>query len=284
MALQTCVVVRQSEQSVTLVCDDQEGTSRECVLSVDEWQELNRLIDSSTRFRFSRGYRAATEIALRDATSVKIGESEWLPEPEQSYSYAFLPFPSRPERGFWEVLDERRSKRSYRHLDCQSLATVLYECNRVLSSWPSPKGFPCESRVSPSAGARHPLLVNLVVDDKIGAPRGGLYRYHPHCHAVSALSLEREHARRILTSISREHENAPAVVIVFTASVQRTLSRYPNGTSLIFQDCGALATIHSLCASALGLSSCILSAPNLCPDVWSRLCPHETLVGGIALG
>jgi hypothetical protein len=63
----------------------------------------------------------------------------------------------------------------------------------------------------------------------------------------------------------------------------RTLSRYPEGMSLIWRDAGALlATVH-LVASDLGLSSCIVGTSGvLRTDHAGPLGPVD--VGAVALG
>jgi hypothetical protein len=92
----------------------------------------------------------------------------------------------------------------------------------------------------------------------------------PGLEAASAA----EEAQRVL---GVDHP-LPAVVFL-VANLSRTLSRYPAGTSLVWRDAGVLLGLLHLCASDIGLGSCIAGMSGALP-----LDLPLVDVGAIALG
>jgi SagB-type dehydrogenase family enzyme len=77
-------------------------------------------------------------------------------------------------------------------------------------------------------------------------------------------------------------QQPPVAAIVIVASFVRTLLRYPAGTVHVWRDAGALlATLH-LCATDIGLRSCITGGVGLLrADRWDEM---TTDVGAVVLG
>jgi SagB-type dehydrogenase family enzyme len=163
------------------------------------------------------------------------------------------------ERPFAEVLTSRRSQRSFGPMTLAELASVLVPSARVQRWWEAPDGYTATERPTPSAGGRHPLELVLLALNVQGLGPG---LWHFDAAACDLLRAEPQNGAgpatlaAVLTAL--EGDGTPAAAIFAVADFARTLSRYPNGMSLVFRDAGALlATLH-LCASAAGLPSCIV--------------------------
>lgn len=157
-----------------------------------------------------------------------------------------------------EVLEHRQSQR---HLDppsLEDLATVLVRSGRIIDWDYDDRGVETSYRPYPSAGAVHPLTIDVIADDVAGlAP--GCWEFDPfRCdltpsrHTAEAINR----ARTLITAAA----NVPTVPasLVLIANPARTLQRYPNGTAHLWRDAGVLlATLH-LAASDIGLGSSIV--------------------------
>jgi SagB-type dehydrogenase family enzyme len=164
-------------------------------------------------------------------------------------------------RAFAEVLASRRSQRSFGPMSLTDLASILLPSARIQGWWEAPDGYTAMQRPTPSAGGRHPLELALLAV-KIDGVRPGLWHFD-----AAACDLVRAEASEGVASVALEEvlaalegDSTPAAAIFVIADFGRTLSRYPNGMSLVFRDAGALlATLH-LCASDAGLASCIVGS------------------------
>ena len=281
--IKSIFVTSSDAREATLVCDDEAETSLALHLNACEWRAFREII-GACQVLGEAPLSASTLAAIRDSLSVGPREVSWNDETrDEGGELIFLPIAGVGSKSFEEVLLERRSNRVYAELSENDLGAILLGCNQIRSSWRSPMGYSCTSRPSPSAGARHPLNVNVVVGKGLGAcVPVGVYRYHPECHALLLRSAGSYCS--VLDKVEAEHGSRPPVVLVFTAQIQRTLSRYPRGMSFIYLDAGALIGTHALAAAALGLAACPLAAPLLDPDFWECLCDSELPITGMALG
>jgi SagB-type dehydrogenase family enzyme len=162
-------------------------------------------------------------------------------------------------RPFADILASRRSQRSFGPMTLADLADVIVPSARVQRWWKAPDGYTATERPVPSAGGRHPLDLALLALNVHGV-EPGLWHFDPALCDLVRADLPTDVGRAALAEVLRafEGDGTPAAAIFVIADFSRTLSRYPNGMSLVFRDAGALlATLH-LSASASGVASCIV--------------------------
>jgi len=182
---------------------------------------------------------------------------------------------------FASVLARRRSVRACAPPTLGALATVLIRCLRVVEWRSEPNGYVTSHRPVPSAGARHPIDIHLLAAEVDGLASGA-WLFDPLTCELVRTTGEHEPALQVLGRIVGEHKPPAAVVAV--AHLDRTLSRYPDGLSLVWRDAGALlATLH-LCATDVGLASCIVGATGVvrCDPTTSAVDLGSMIVGSPA--
>lgn len=163
-----------------------------------------------------------------------------------------------------DVLQRRVSKRSFHTMSLEDLATVLVRSGRIIEWMEGPDGYQTSHRPVPSAGARHPLELKVITLDVIELEQG-LWNFDPvKCELVKAeISIEKLTTTVSILKEVGHIESGPAAIILLVAHFARTLSRYPNGASLVWRDVGVLASILHLCATDIGLASCIVGASQV---------------------
>jgi SagB-type dehydrogenase family enzyme len=162
-------------------------------------------------------------------------------------------------RPFADVLASRRSERSFAPITLTELASVLVPSARIQDWWEAPDGYAATERPTPSAGGRFPLDLVILALDVHGLEPGLWHLDAAHCDLVRT-ETSNDSARAALGKVraALEGNATPAAAIFATANFGRTLRRYPNGMSLVFRDAGALLATMHLCASGVGLHSCIV--------------------------
>lgn len=162
-----------------------------------------------------------------------------------------------------EVLDQRRSDRELHPIALEDLATLLVRSARIITCTYDEQGIETSYRPHPSAGALHPLTIEVIADDVTGLIPG-CWSFDPfRCDLVrSARPTEAiARARQRIADAARTSDLPATIVIV--AHPARTLSRYPAGTAHVWRDAGALlATLH-LAAIDLGLASSIIGTSGV---------------------
>jgi SagB-type dehydrogenase family enzyme len=110
-------------------------------------------------------------------------------------------------------------------------------------------------RLSPSAGALHPIEVLLV----IGTVNPRIARYDPLGHSLDLLRLRDASAMHDLLAKVREIvPQANGTTIVLVGDERRVGAKYENPESLFWRDAGALLQTMSLVATANRLACCFL--------------------------
>lgn len=207
---------------------------------------------------------AATLAAVAEARLLGPRESSFVPSISESGAgegerIRLASLVRSTERPFADILASRRSERSFGPMRLADLANVLVPSARVQRWWEAPDGYTATERPAPSAGGRHPLELSLLALNVHGLGPG-LWHFDPVVCDLVRADLPDDVGRTALAEVlaALEGDGMPAAAIFAVADFARTLSRYPNGMSLVLRDAGALlATLH-LCATAAGLSSCIV--------------------------
>ncbi|MHB2083271.1 nitroreductase family protein [Pseudomonas asiatica] len=181
------------------------------------------------------------------------------------------------DEGILNLLDHRRTRRTFSDLSEGQLGQLLWRCSRTQSIAASDYGFDLELRPTPSAGAMHPIHLLL---HRPGAPNWRRYDSRRHGlvelpESAEALAGLEEHCHDVLRS---EH----ATRLLFVAEPGKTCAKYQNGESLIWRDAGALLAVMAIIADALDYSFCPLGITG---EPWAgRLAPEGVLMGvGVAL-
>lgn len=167
-----------------------------------------------------------------------------------------------------DVLEGRHSSRAFGPTTLAQVATLLMRSGRVRDWTTVEDGYQASHRPAPSAGARHPFDLHLVVARRVEGLDVGIYLFDAVAGALVARG-QADGEPEVLLSRLGDHLGAPSVpaaAIFLVGYVDRTLSRYPAGMSLAWRDAGALLQTLHLCASDLRLRSCIAGTCGLLRD------------------
>jgi SagB-type dehydrogenase family enzyme len=159
-------------------------------------------------------------------------------------------------RGFYEVLDARRSGRamSEEALGIEEVAALLHRATRVLPA--GDVGPDQLRRPYPSAGGIHELEFYLAVD-RCNGLASGFYHYGGDRHALVALPESETYARMMLEYCAQawgQPGQLPQAMVVIASRMPRLARKYEGiAYRLSLLDAGvALQTLH-LVATELGL-------------------------------
>lgn len=250
--------------------------------------ELHRALTSSPN-GVQDELGAGTRAALHQASLVTpvIGVTDH--EPRRSETTESVRRAARPlaSISIEEALARRGSTRTLLPPTAEDIITVLFHSARVRAAWYAADGFLATSRPSPSAGARHPFELSVVIGRSVDV-EPGVYSFDPLRCELRCASRDPLAIRKLLdrSASLMGQEDAPPAVIYLFADLRRTLSRYPLGISLVFRDAGALLATMALTASAAGLGTCILASActGTLNEVLQRPSPYFADLGSVALG
>jgi SagB-type dehydrogenase family enzyme len=173
-------------------------------------------------------------------------------------SRLYLPVPSETGfRSFMSVIASRRSRRELRGVPTDKLSALLWHAAKTRRSWVEPSGAIWQHKPVPSAGGRHPIDLLLIG----GPPHLGMaVRYDSLAHALVGIDVPDPTA--LVALVEEVHTILPAAseatIVVFAAQIDKTLSKYECGESLVWRDAGAMDATMNLVAEALGLGYCAL--------------------------
>lgn len=164
-----------------------------------------------------------------------------------------LPEPaSLPRIDFSTVLDLRRSQNGD-SLDVNKLSTLLFHATRQRDAGLGRFERTWKSRPSPSAGGLHVLQLLAI---PVGFGITGVHDVEKH----RLLAYNDDKSVKHLNALSLEKLTGAksGTTLQFFADQQELESCYENSSSLLWRDSGALSTVISLVATALGLTSVTL--------------------------
>jgi SagB-type dehydrogenase family enzyme len=167
-----------------------------------------------------------------------------------------------------DLLERRHSSRAFGPAKLTQLATLLMRSGRVRDLTIVEDQYQASHRPAPSAGARHPFDLHLVAGDRVGGLDPGAYVFDAVAGALVA-QAEADVTPEALLSRLVEHlgsQTTPAAAIFLVGYLDRILSRYPAGMSLAWRDAGVLLQTLHLCATDLGLRSCIVGTCGILRD------------------
>lgn len=183
------------------------------------------------------------------------------PDAFKSYPDAIkveLPDPERSAgKGLWEVIQKRRSERSFRKIPLQ-----LKEVSQLLwaSQGVTARSGPYYLRSSPSAGALYPVETYVIVNAVEGI-QPGIYHYGVREHVLELLSPGAFGLQSARAALDQDMVSQAAIVFIWTAVFARSKWKYgERAFRYIYLDAGHIAENLALAAVALGLGSCQIAA------------------------
>ena len=177
-------------------------------------------------------------------------------------TYSVEPQPLPPPRSVsgkdaLEVIASRRSRRSlHGPIDILDVSTILYYTVGITGKawWGGPK------RSYPSAGALQPIEAYIVAYDVTGLEKG-LYHYNPGLHALERLGDAPSREEMSYVSLEQEHVGNAPLVLILTAVIARTASKYGyRSYRYVHWDAGHAGENVYLVVEALGLGTVAVGA------------------------
>lgn len=201
----------------------------------------------------------------------------------QPFTWPDGPFHALPEiedvgdEGIFNLLDHRRTRRTFSALNEEHLGQLLWRCARTQSIADSDYGFDLELRPTPSAGAMHPIHILVHRPDE-----SNWSRYDSRRHGLVKLPAPAETFAAFEEECHKTLPAARATRLLLVAEPGKTCAKYQHAESLIWRDAGALLAVMAVIAEALDYSFCPLGITG---EPWaSRLAPAGVLIGvGVAL-
>lgn len=161
----------------------------------------------------------------------------------------------QPIINFAEVLDIRRSARSFSPVSIELLSELLFLAARVKEHVTDEYGCLQSYRPTASAGALHPIEIFVSSRKLFGDNQ--LLRYDPFNHMLQFHNLNSDCCDELRSHLSSSFPNSSECAVIWLiAFPDRTSSKYENYSSLVWRDAGALANTLHLTCTFLGLNSC----------------------------
>lgn len=256
------------EDGVLWACDDEGQSRRVCDSKVDALYEWWAHAPSQEPFD---GRTAAVLADLGQARSVRpVSNSRAVSAfpALKGEKIALGPLALPESQRFSDVLRSRHSARIFGSVSLSAIATLLVRCARLQDAKTVNDGYDASHRPVPSAGGRHPFEVLLLSDARVECLEAGVYALNPVDCTLTAHPQDEFSAELILGRIGERlgSPSPPPAAICLVAHLDRTLSRYPSGMSLIWRDAGALLQTLHLCAVDLSLRSCVVGTCGLLRD------------------
>lgn len=181
------------------------------------------------------------------------------------------------DTGILNLLDHRRTRRTFNALSAAQLGQLLWRSARTQAIAESNYGFDLELRPAPSAGAIHPIHILTHLP---GTPNWS--RYDSHRHGLVELAGSVEAFGGLVEQCHQILPTDQATRLLFVAEPGKTAAKYQHGESLIWRDAGALLAIMAVIAEALDYTFCPLGITG---EPWAgRLASPGVLTGvGVAL-
>lgn len=181
---------------------------------------------------------------------------------------------------FIDVLLTRSSSNKLSSISLVEISELLYNTAKIQNLEQSDSGFLITKRMTPSAGARHPidLLISPFQDNRV------LFYYNPLDHSLNEIQIDPLLAKNFFDEVNENVSLQEACLIWFSIQPQKTSSKYENPESLYWRDAGALLYCIQIVANFLNLKSCPLG--TLASKSFYKLFNTQSLIpgGGMLIG
>lgn len=183
---------------------------------------------------------------------------------------------------FWDVINNRRSNRSFQQLSLQQISNLLWVSAKVKNISVQENGYILTQRPNASAGARHPIdiiiLSPLLENDCF-------FYYNPFEHSLNKLLLDDKLIEEFTNHLDAIIKVTNGTIIWFIAHPSRTEAKYNDPLSLIWRDAGTLIHSIEVVCSGFAINSCAVGTLGE-PYISKMFSSHGNLfgVGGIIVG
>ncbi len=162
------------------------------------------------------------------------------------------------EAPFFETLRRRRTTRelSGKSISFNEMSRLAYYTWGRISSYKTREFGELLHKISPSAGARHPIETYAIVNNVEGI-EPGIYHYSVRDHALELLKAGDFRERCITLTAGHSWTRNASALFIMTAVVARTAWKYrvPRVYRAFLLDAGHLSQSFLLVATALGLGA-----------------------------
>lgn len=157
-----------------------------------------------------------------------------------------------------EALESRSSVRQLGPINFEALGTILYYSARVKDTHYNEDNYLKSFRPYCSAGARHSLELFCLTSKTTGM-EDGMWYFDPFQLKLILIEIPSSYIESMYKKTEKLLDgNSPNVIILSLSILERTLSRYKNGLSLIWRDTGNLFATMALVCEGLQLKTCQL--------------------------
>jgi SagB-type dehydrogenase family enzyme len=217
------------------------------------------------------------EIIKLPEPAVRISEIGFEQHTYGQRGSTYLPIPDRllMSDEFFEILQRRRTRRTFGRLSLDSLSNLLWFSAKSHLSWREPSGFLWQHRCSPSAGGRQPIDVIVIAPPTMN---DSAYIYDSISHCLRELVGVEEATSRFISELDNVVPIGEGTVLWFVAQYQRTSSKYLHPESLVWRDAGALLATVCFSAEALELNCCPYGVNG---DTWVAEAFEDISMGGV---
>jgi SagB-type dehydrogenase family enzyme len=164
-----------------------------------------------------------------------------------------------PTSPFATAVSKRRSSRHLGPPALDQVGLIVARSGLTRCSARDSAGSEIAQRPAPSAGARHPLALVVLAHNVIGLPAGG-WVLDPDAAVLRPAkhSPDTVHCALLRLSDALHITEPPPAAVLAVGRPGATLSRYPDGISLLWREVGALLMLVHLAATDIGLGSCLV--------------------------
>lgn len=199
------------------------------------------------------GNSGCNEVAVPEENNL----TESVSESPANEKGLILPLPPVEEGPVAEALYNRVSHRNYsdQALQLSQVGSLLWSAGGI-----NVDGLTGPTRTSPSAGARYPIDIYLVVGSVEGLD-AGIYRYNYENHALEPVVLEDRRLTLAEAALGQEFIAKAPVAIVLVAYYERTTDRYGDrGERYVYMDAGYASQSIYLQVEEMGLATVAVGA------------------------
>lgn len=181
---------------------------------------------------------------------------------------------SGDEVSFLEILESRKTRRTFSKLEKQQVGELLYLSQRVITTEMNVNGLTVQHRPVISAGGLHVIssLLHFPGEEK-------WYRYDPIKHVFQCLNIN------ISTEMINEVRSffptaLDATIIWYVGNASILSAKYEHPDTLLFRDAGAIMSTQSLVSEYLNYAYCPLGITG---DKYAKKLLNEGQLFGVGI-
>jgi hypothetical protein len=179
------------------------------------------------------------------------------------------------QRPLADVMNTRRSKRTFHSIDITNLSKILWLTSRIQETAKSKLGFELSRRPSLSSGAIHPIHILVQLN------RGeAWWRYDAHKHSLTRVAEGFKDEHGLNSAVKDVLDPDQGAVMLFVAELGKTSAKYINAESLIWRDAGVLLAMLALASDTENMNFCPLGITG---DPWASSLDNKGRLIGVGM-